>query len=128
VPITPRDLLDFNCLVYDRPKGGDWRFKGREGEQSIKVSGNLRTNVAEGLLDAAISGLGIAALPSFAIAPYMANGQLVSLLDDYELPESTLYAVFLPDRRLPERIRTFVQFLADRFSSENYWHACKPPV
>lgn len=128
VPLTPRDLLDFNCLVYDRPKGGDWRFKGRDGEQSIKVSGNLRSNVAEGLLDAAISGLGVAALPSFAIAPYIANGQLVALLDGYALPESTLYAVFLPDRRLPERIRTFVQFLADRFSSEAYWQSGKLPV
>jgi DNA-binding transcriptional LysR family regulator len=128
VPLTPRDLLDFNCLVYDRPKGGDWRFKGRDGEQSIKVSGNLRSNVAEGLLDAAISGLGVAALPSFAIAPYIANGQLVALLDGYALPESTLYAVFLPDRRLPERIRTFVQFLADRFSSEAYWQSGKVPA
>jgi DNA-binding transcriptional LysR family regulator len=127
VPLTPRDLLDFNCLVYDRPKGGDWRFKGREGEQSVKVSGNLRSNVAEGLIDAAISGLGIAALPSFAIAPYLASGQLVELLVDYTLPESTLYAVFLPDRRLPERIRTFVQFLAERFASDDYWKVTSLP-
>ena len=127
VPLTPRDLLDFNCLVYDRPKGGDWRFKGREGEQSVKVSGNLRSNVAEGLIDAAISGLGIAALPSFAIAPYLASGQLVELLVDYTLPESTLYAVFLPDRRLPERIRTFVQFLAERFASDDYWKVISLP-
>jgi DNA-binding transcriptional LysR family regulator len=127
VPLTPRDLLDFNCLVYDRPKGGDWRFKGRDGEQSIKVSGNLRSNVAEGLIDAAIAGLGVAALPSFAIAPHLASGQLVALLTDYQLPESTLYAVFLPDRRLPERIRTFVQFLADRFSSDAYWKLGRMP-
>jgi len=128
VPLSPRDLQDFNCLVYDRPKGADWRFKGKEGETSIKVSGNLRTNVAEGLIDATLGGMGIAALPSFASAPYLNSGQLVELLTDYALPESTLYAVFLPDRRLPERIRTFVQFLADRFSSEAYWQQCKPPT
>lgn len=118
VPNVPRDLLEYNCLVYDRPKGGDWRFKGKDGEQNIKVTGNLRSNVADGLLDATLSGLGIAALPSFAVAPYLASGQLVELLSDYALPESTLYAVFLPDRRLPERIRTFVQFLADRFADD----------
>lgn len=127
-PTVPRDLLDFNCLVYDRPKGGDWRFKGKEGEQSIKVTGNLRSNVAEGLLDATVSGLGIAALPSFVIAPYLASGQLVELLSDYALPESTLYAVFLPDHRLPERIRTFVQFLADRFAADAYWTVGKAPL
>ena len=52
----------------------------------------------------------------------------MELLPDYFLPESTLYAVFLPDRRLPERIRTFVQFLADRFSQETYWQNCKAPA
>ena len=121
VPLTPRDLLDFNCLIYDRPKGAEWRFKGTDGEQSIKVSGNLRTNVAEGLLGATLGGMGIAALPSFAVAPYLHSGQLVELLPEHTLPESTLYAVFLPDHRLPERIRTFVQFLVERFSREDYW-------
>lgn len=121
VPLTPRDLLDFNCLIYDRPKGAEWRFKGKDGDQSIKVSGNLRTNVAEGLLGATLGGMGIAALPSFAAAPYLNSGQLVELLPEHALPESTLYAVFLPDHRLPERIRTFVQFLVERFSREDYW-------
>lgn len=120
-PPTPRDLLDANCLVYDKPKGSLWRFKGQDGEISVKVSGNLQSNVADGLVDAVIAGVGIAALPSFAVGPYLASGHLVELLSDYALPESTLYAVFLPDRRLPERIRTFVQFLADRFSPETTW-------
>lgn len=121
VPTAPRDLLGRNCLVYDRPKGGEWRFRGREGEVTVNVAGNLRANVAEGLVDAAVAGVGIAALPSFAASEHLATGRLVQLLGDYKLPESTLYAVFLPDRRLPERIRNFVQFLADRFAPDPYW-------
>jgi len=120
-PRTPRDLLDCNCLVYDRPKGGEWRFRGRDGELSVNVSGNLRANVADGLVAAAVAGVGIAALPSFAVSEHIVAGRLVQLLSDYALPESTLYAVFLPDRRLPERLRNFVQFLADRFAAEPYW-------
>lgn len=120
-PGAPRDLLGFNCLVYDKPKGSEWRFRGREGEITINVSGNLRANVADGLVDAALAGVGIAALPSFAASEHIVSGRLVELLPDYAMSESTLYAVFLPDRRLPERIRTFVQFLADRFGPEPYW-------
>ena len=119
-PNTPRDLLQHNCLVYPGTKSSEWRFKGKEGEVLVNVSGNLRSNVADGLVDAAIAGVGIAALPSFAVSQYLAAGELVELLDDHELPERTLYAVFLPDRRLPERIRALVQFLADRFA-EPYW-------
>jgi DNA-binding transcriptional LysR family regulator len=128
VPVVPRDLLDANCLVYDRPKGGEWRFKGRDGESSVKVSGNLRSNVADGLIDAVLAGVGIAALPSFAVSQYLAQGRLIELLPDHALPQSTLYAVFLPDRRLPERIRTFVQFLAERFSSDACWDTPQSPA
>ena len=120
-PQHPRDLLQRNCLVYEKPKGGDWRFAGPEGEVTVKVAGNLRANVAEGLLDAVMGGLGIAALPSFALGDAMRNGSLVRLLPDYRLTESTLYAVFLPDRRLPERIRSFVQFLAERYAGTPDW-------
>jgi DNA-binding transcriptional LysR family regulator len=120
-PRTPRDLLDCNCLVYDRPKGGEWRFRGRDGELTINVAGNLRANVAEGLVDAAVAGVGIALLPSFAASEHIVAGRLVQLFTEHTLQESTLYAVFLPDRRLPERIRNFVQFLAERFAGEPYW-------
>ena len=120
-PQQPRDLLQHNCLVYDKPKGSDWRFAGPEGESTVKVAGNLRANVAEGLLDAVLGGLGIAALPSFALGDALRSGHLVRLLPDYQLTESTLYAVFLPDRRLPERIRSFVQFLADRYAGTPDW-------
>lgn len=119
-PHVPRDLLRHNCLVYPGSKASEWRFKDREGEAVVNVAGNLRSNVADGLLDAVLAGVGVAALPSFAVSPYVATGQLAELLGDYELPERTLYAVFLPDRRLPERIRALVQFLADRFA-EPYW-------
>lgn len=120
-PCVPYDLSDCNCLVYDKPKSGEWRFRGPEGEVSVKVSGNLRSNVADGLLDAAMAGVGVAALPSFAASEHIVAGRLVELLTDYALPDSTLYAVFLPDRRLPERIRSFVQFLSERFAQEPYW-------
>lgn len=119
-PHVPRDLLRHNCLVYPGSKASEWRFKDREGEAVVNVAGNLRSNVADGLLDAVLAGVGVAALPSFAVSPYVATGQLAELLGGYDLPERTLYAVFLPDRRLPERIRALVQFLADRFA-EPYW-------
>lgn len=130
-PRTPRDLLSCNCLVYERPKGNEWRFRGRDGEISLNVSGNLRANVAEGLVDAAVAGVGIAVLPSFAASEHIVAGRLVQLFPDYALQESTLYAVFLPDRRLPERIRNFVQFLAERFAGEPAWDqplAKSPPA
>lgn len=127
-PRTPRDLVACNCLVYDRPKGHEWRFRGREGEMTVNVTGNLRANVAEGLVDAALAGVGVAILPSFAASEHIVAGRLVQLFPDHALSESTLYAVFLPDRRLPERIRNFVQFLAERFAGEPAWDQPLPKL
>jgi DNA-binding transcriptional LysR family regulator len=47
---------------------------------------------------------------------HLESGKLVQLLQDYVVATGTLYAVFLPDPNLPERIRAFVRFLADRFA------------
>jgi len=65
--------------------------------------------------------VGIAVLPSFAASEHIVAGRLVQLFPEYTMPQSTLYAVFLPDRRLPERLRNFVQFLAERFADEPSW-------
>src|SRR5262249_57184973 len=46
-PRQPPDLVHHNCLVYAHSAwGNEWRFAGREGEQSVAVAGKLQTNIA----------------------------------------------------------------------------------
>jgi DNA-binding transcriptional LysR family regulator len=123
--LAPADLARCNCLVYTGLPRSDsrneWRFQGPLGDVAVKVAGNFRANNADGIAGAALAGVGIGMLPSFAVSEHLAAGRLVRVLPAYKMAERTLYAVFLPDRHLPERIRSFVGFLAERFGAEPYW-------
>ncbi|MFM0742189.1 LysR family transcriptional regulator [Paraburkholderia xenovorans] len=118
---SPDDLLRCNCLLYIDGAREAWRFQGQTGAMEIKVSGNLRASNADGIAEAALAGVGIGMLPTFAVGHHLKAGRLVSVLEHYRLPERTLYAVFVPDRHLPQRIRTFVDFISERFSTGPYW-------
>jgi DNA-binding transcriptional LysR family regulator len=120
---TPADLARCNCLLYSGGGNSEWRFHGPGGEAAVKVSGNFLANNADGIGEAALAGVGLGVLPSFAASHHLAAGRLVHVLPRFRLPERTLYAVFLPDRHLPQRIRSFVDFLVERFGAEPYWDA-----
>jgi LysR family transcriptional regulator, regulator for bpeEF and oprC len=117
---VPADLRRCNCLHYaGMPQ--QWRLEGPQGIEEIPIGGNFQANNADGLLEAALAGLGIGILPSFAASPYLKRKLLVPVLPGYRLPERTLYAMFLPDRRPPQRIAAFVRFLVERFGPQPYW-------
>jgi LysR family transcriptional regulator, regulator for bpeEF and oprC len=120
-PQRPEDLLQHNCVVYVSNARGEWVFNGPAGHVSVKVGGNFKANNADAVAEAAAAGVGVAIVPLFACADHIRNGQLVRLLADYELPETTVYAVYLPDRNLPQPIQLFVHFLSQYFGSEPYW-------
>jgi DNA-binding transcriptional LysR family regulator len=120
---APEDLGRCNCITYAGTPRGEWVLRGPEGEVTVKVAGNFRANNADGIAAAALAGVGVGLLPSFAVSEHLAAGRLVRVLPQHRPPERTLYAVFLPDRHLPQRIRSFVAFLAERFGPEPYWDA-----
>ena len=71
-------------------------------------------------LDAAKAGLAIAALPLFFIRDSVEKGELIEVLPDWELPQSTLYALY-PDRRLlPMKVRAFIDFMAEWFTKPEH--------
>ena len=124
---SPTDLLRCNCLAY-AAGSREWRLSGPDSEHAIKVSGNFRANNGDGIVEAALAGLGVGIVPMFIASPHIASGRLVEVLPAYRPPQRTLYAVFLPDRNLPKRIRAFVRFLSERFGPTPYWDAPLSPL
>ena len=61
VPTKPQDLSDHQCLSYSYLASGlEWPIFGPNGATSVKVSGPLKANNGEVLLQAARQNLGIA--------------------------------------------------------------------
>ncbi len=116
-PQSIDDLNGHKLLHYSKESDAAvWRLKARSGEiRQIRTAGWLSVNDGQSLLNAAISGLGIAYLPSFLYADAMKKGLVEEAIP--ELPRETqgIYVVYPPGRITQPKVRAFIDFLADAF-------------
>ena len=123
-PREPADLSNHRCLFYSlRAIPGEWRFKGPEGEVSMRISGRFRSNNGNMLHAAMLGGAGIGLAPTFVVSKDLAERRLVSLMPDYQPIGSELWAIYPPGRNLSAKVRTLIDFLAARFAPEPPWDA-----
>jgi DNA-binding transcriptional LysR family regulator len=67
------------------------------------------------LYQAALSGCGIALLATFIVDEDLKCGRLVTILDEWTIPETDIFAVFGLRQYVPSKIQVFVDFLVERF-------------
>jgi DNA-binding transcriptional LysR family regulator len=72
---------------------------------------------------AAIDGLGIVVLPTWAAAEPLRSGGLKRVLPGWELPVSAIYAVYPGNRLMSLKVRAFVNHLVRYFGKPPYWDA-----
>jgi DNA-binding transcriptional LysR family regulator len=100
-----------------------WRFRGPPAQtSSLRLRGNLVASDAAVVREAAILGLGLAWLPSHCVADEVRAGLLTRVLESADLPKLPIYVVYPEQRKLPLRVRTFVDFVVERFSNRE-WRA-----
>ncbi|MEL7171773.1 MAG: LysR family transcriptional regulator [Pseudomonadota bacterium] len=116
-PESLDDLKDHNCLA--RADIRTWRFRAPEGQTvEARISGNFATNLAEGITEAALSGLGVARKCRWEIAEHLQSGALMPLLQEHTvLPEWRIFAVRPPSHQTPPRVRAFIDFLASKLKA-----------
>jgi DNA-binding transcriptional LysR family regulator len=112
-PRQPADLVNHNCLRYAHAIwGSEWRFTGDGGEQTIIVSGNLRSNSALELRLAAMRGQGIYLTPRFLVADELNSGRLCSVLDEFLCAEHAIIAIYPHRNHLSAKVRAFIDCLS----------------
>ena len=119
-PHTPDDLSRHRCLAHENVNRTVWKF-GRNGIwQDIQPDCPLTVNEATTLLHAALAHNGIAMLPRYLLDAYLADGRLVPLLADWQLPEHSIYALYPSKDKLPQAVRALLDFLAERFAGRDW--------
>lgn len=95
-------------------EGNRWAFSVGSQTRQINPNGRFAGNQLETLLDAVLSGCGLAVLPLFLVADNLKRGRLVRLLP--ETPPIVGMATLLwpASRNLPVRTRQFIDLLAAR--------------
>lgn len=101
---------EHDCILFrSGNRTQEWSdLPGGENADKLLARGRLRMNSAEAIRLAALSGLGIALLPSFLVEDDLSAGHLVRLFP--ELGTRTVRILCLyPNRRLVDpRVRTFI--------------------
>jgi DNA-binding transcriptional LysR family regulator len=105
-PLHPNELAAHDCLVHAQLGRRDVHSRSRFAASELVL-----------LRDAALAGLGVAALPRSLIEPELARGALVQILPDFAQPALGVYAVYLDRSQLPRRVRVFLDFLAPRLNA-----------
>jgi LysR family transcriptional activator of dmlA len=111
-PKNLQDLAGHQCLPIkerDHPFGV-WRLRGKNGEETVKVSGALSTNHGEIALRWALDGAGIVLRSRWDAQPYLDAGTLVTVLPDYT-QEANVWAVYPQRLAGSAKLRVCVEFL-----------------
>lgn len=127
-PARPEELLGHNCLLYTNvPIADQWQFRVDGARRPIRVTGSLRVNNGETLLQAALAGLGLAILPTFICGADLSAGRLEPVLVGHTVSDSAVHAVYPQGRHLSPKVRAFVDFVARRFGPKPYWDCALDP-
>ncbi len=123
VPRTLEELAQHNCLAFNLQGGQQrgWYFQKDGKPVTVKVNGNLDCNDGELLHRWASEGLGLAWRSTWEIQAQLASGELVTVLDEYALPDYDIMAVYMQQRHLPARVRSFIDTLKAVYAQSGYW-------
>lgn len=122
IPRHPRELEHHNCLRFTYWEiQNDWAFETEEGPLSMRINGTLESNLGDFLRLAAINGLGLILQPTYMVGHDIKAGRLQPVLLEYASPTIDINAVYLHRRHLSAKVRTFVDFLKQRYHPKPSW-------
>ena len=117
VPKSPADLATHRCLSYANFGKSIWTLSRGDEQAKVSVSSHFSANEATALLRAALAGGGIALQPTYLANPHLADGSLQALLPEWALPDMAIYALYPSRKHLSPAVRTFLDFLVNRFAT-----------
>lgn len=125
-PSIPEDLAEHRCLTYSyAARPGIWPYREPGGAAaSIEVESHLCASSGDFLAELACAGHGVVREPDFIVYQAIERGDLVPLLLDWEWSSLAVSTLYPPTRFLSQRVRAFIDFLAERFAGLPYWQQC----
>lgn len=116
-PKTSTELSKLSCISVDYPNSGQiWTLRKSEKTSTVEVNGRVMANNPRMVLQLAVEGLGIAIIDRSLAKPFVENGQLVRVLDNWSIEPVPIYVV-TSSRNLPLKTRLFTDFLHDQLNT-----------
>lgn len=122
-PKTLDDLARMPCIAWDGSRGhlNRWTFETGGERVTFRAQSRFRSNQGMSLFAMCLAGVGVMRAAEHLARPALRAGRLVQLLPDHAPADDTaINAVFLPERDMVPRIRSFVDFLAGAFRAPDW--------
>lgn len=116
-PRAPADLVQHNCVCYRQTSSGaifSWEFSapGEAGHDfAVAPQGSFTTNDDDGMIRVALQDAGLIQHMEIAVRPYLREGRLERVLQDWCKPFPGFY-LYIPSRQqIPSKVRALMDFL-----------------
>lgn len=109
IPQHPNELNQhYLVAVNTLSPASEWRF----GQGiSIKIKPRLTETTVDSAIVAVLKHLGITRLLSYQVAPYLASGELQTVLEDFEPERLPIHVLHREGRYASAKVRTFVDLI-----------------
>jgi DNA-binding transcriptional LysR family regulator len=112
-PKTPAEIADHAAIT---PGLDTWTFRRGDDTVAVRPQGRFKADNAFSIAEAAVLGIGIAALGELIAERYVARGALTAIMTRYSLPPVGIYIVRPPGAHLPRKVRVLIELLVDAFA------------
>jgi DNA-binding transcriptional LysR family regulator len=120
-PKHPRDLENGHRSVnfFSPRTGRNFPFSFARGNEYYEFTPPhaLSVNDSVAYVTSGLAGLGVAQMPMFMVQDQIAAGTLTHVLPDWKAESVVIYVVYSPNRHLSSRLRVFVDWIAEIFST-----------
>jgi DNA-binding transcriptional LysR family regulator len=113
IPKSPRDLTNHRCVNIRMGSAGVYRWEFDKGEESLTVAvdGPLNVDDINLSIRAAIDGVGLAFSLEEHVAPHVASGALVRVLEDWCPPFAGFFLYYPSRRQQPAALSALIETL-----------------
>lgn len=118
IPQTLVDLTQHDCIAFERLNSRDiWTFRKEDENVAVPFRPRFAVNTANGAIDAALAGAGIARVLSYQVTDAIADGHLVTVLPDFQPEPLPVHLVHTGQAILPLKLRAFCDFATPRLKA-----------
>ena len=112
-PDTPRDLTRHRCVNFRHGSAGVYHWEFERGRKSVAVAvgGPVIVDDVEVMIRAAIDGAGVAYALEEHVAPSLASGALVRVLEDWCAPFAGYFLYYPSRRQQPAALSALIETL-----------------
>lgn len=114
-PAHPSEIVRHRTIGFAPLHWGhEWRFVAPEGPLAVPVTPVLLTSSTETLRAGALAGVGLAAIPRWAVSDKLASGELGRVLEGFETAVRGIYAIYPSNRFIAPKVRQYVDHVVGR--------------